>query len=71
MAAGADDVRTVVVKGNDGAGLGDKLRALMVATMYAKVSGRTLAIDWGDTTYRGWTRNDFPRCCAAMGLAIA
>jgi hypothetical protein len=49
----------LIVKGSGGAGLGDKVWALIVAIMYARLTDRTLIVDWRDTTYGDGTRNYF------------
>ncbi|WP_309399508.1 hypothetical protein [Cerasicoccus maritimus] len=43
--------RYVVLKGSNAAGLGDRLLALCSALAYAKLTGRTLVIDWRDGLY--------------------
>lgn len=60
----------IVVKGSGGAGLGDKIFALIVAGMYSLVSGRILYVDWRDRTYGDATRNYFPDLLRAVGLAV-
>lgn len=52
------NTRYLVVKGSGGAGLGDKLRALISAVAYARLSGRRLYVDWNDPAY-GDGRNNY------------
>lgn len=52
-------IRTLILKGSGGAGLGDKLMALVVGIMYAQLTKRTLFVDWRDTAYGDGTRNYF------------
>lgn len=53
------DSRYVIVKGSNGAGLGDKLRSLACAILVAKLTGRILHVDWCDGTYCESTENYF------------
>jgi hypothetical protein len=52
--------RTLILKGSGGAGLGDKLWAVVVGIMYARLTERVLVVDWRDTTYGDGTKNYFP-----------
>jgi hypothetical protein len=52
--------RTLILKGSGGAGLGDKLWAVVVGIMYARLTDRVLIVDWRDTTYGDGTNNYFP-----------
>jgi hypothetical protein len=52
--------RYLVVKGSGGAGIGDKLRAVISAVVYARISGRRLYVDWSDPAYGDGTYNYFP-----------
>ena len=61
----------LVVKGSGGAGLGDKILALIVAAMYARLTDRLLYIDWKDRTYGDATRNYFPDLFQTVGLPLA
>lgn len=49
----------LVVKGSGGAGLGDRIRGLITAILYAKLSNRILHVDWKDTAYGDGTINLF------------
>lgn len=51
--------KILVVKGSGGAGLGDKLRAVISAIIYARLSGRSLYVDWNDTAYGDGVTNYF------------
>jgi len=64
-------VRHVVVKGSGGAGLGDKIFALIVAGMYSRLTGRILYVDWRDRTYGDGARNYFPDLFQTVGLQVA
>lgn len=61
----------IVVKGSGGAGLGDKILALIVAAMYSLLTDRLLYIDWKDRTYGDATRNYFVDLFQTVGLQIA
>jgi hypothetical protein len=52
--------RFLVVKGSGGAGLGDKIRALPSAILYARLTGRQLYVDWNDPAYGDGRLNYFP-----------
>ena len=41
----------LIVKGSSGAGLGDKIRGLVVAILYAKLTNRIIYVDWNDSSY--------------------
>lgn len=55
----AGDQRYLVVKGSGAAGLGDKVRAVISAVLYAQLSGRRLYVDWNDTAYGDGRANYF------------
>jgi len=61
----------IVVKGSGGAGLGDKVLALIVAAMYSRLTGRRLYIDWKDRTYGDASRNYFADLFETIGLPIS
>ncbi len=63
--------RFLIVKGSGGAGLGDKLRALISAIVYAQWSGRTLYVDWNDPAYGDGIRNYFPDLFRLEGIRTA
>jgi len=48
----AEAARFLIVKSSIGAGLGDKLLAVISAIAYARLSGRTLYVDWDDLPLR-------------------
>ena len=50
----------LIVKGAGGSGLGDCIRSLIVAILYAKLSNRTLHVDWKNTAYGSVEKNLFP-----------
>jgi hypothetical protein len=51
--------RYMVIKGSGEAGIGDKLRAIISALVYAQLSGRTLYVDWNDPAYSDGAHNYF------------
>lgn len=63
--------RYLVVKGSGGAGIGDKVRALISAIAYARLSGRQLYVDWNDPAYGGGNANYFNDLFRLEGLAVA
>jgi len=50
----------LVLKGTRGSGLGDKIRALVVAILYAKLTNRIIYVDWNDSSYGKENINYFP-----------
>ncbi|MFC1740745.1 nodulation protein NodZ [Pseudomonadota bacterium] len=50
----------MIVKGSGGAGLGDKIRAVIVGAMYCQLTGRSLYVDWRDSAYGDERQNYFP-----------
>ena len=64
-------MRTLVVKGSGGAGLGDKVLALASAIAYAKLSDRQLYVDWADSAYGDGVSNYFPRLFTLAGVPDA
>lgn len=69
-ASNATAARSLVLKGSGGGGLGDKIWALLVAIMYARLSGRALHVDWRDTAYGDGTLNYFPLLFQLAGLSV-
>ena len=67
----ANHPKYLVVKGSGGAGLGDKIQALIVAAMYSRLTNRLLYIDWKDRTYGDATRNYFLDLFEPVGLQVA
>jgi hypothetical protein len=63
--------RFLVVKGSGGAGLGDKLRAVISAIVYARLSGRALYIDWNDPAYGDGVLNYFDALFRLEGVQMA
>ncbi len=63
--------RYLLLKGSGGAGLGDKILALIVASQYARLTDRLLCIDWRDRAYGDGTRNYFGDLFRAIGLPLA
>lgn len=61
----------LVVKGSGGAGLGDKVLAIISAIPYARLSGRKLYVDWNDPAYGDGVCNYFPDLFQIEGVAIA
>jgi hypothetical protein len=49
----------LVVKGSGGGGLGDRLRSVLVALLYCRLSGRHLYVDWRDGVYAPLGQNSF------------
>lgn len=60
--------RYLVVKGSGGAGLGDKVRAVISAIVYAKLSGRKLYVDWNDPAYGDGVNNYFSHLFRLEGV---
>ncbi len=60
QSSGGKTGRYLVVKGSGSAGLGDKLRAVISAVVYARLSGRKLYVDWNDPAYGDGKHNCFP-----------
>ena len=60
--------RFLVVKGSGGAGLGDKVRAVISAIVYARLSGRTLYVDWNDPAYGDGEGNYFDALFSLVGI---
>lgn len=61
----------VVVKGSGGAGLGDRICGLAVGILYAKHTGRMLAVDWRDRAFGTQQRNLFPDLLRVEGIPVA
>lgn len=61
--------RYLLVKGF--AGLGNRIECLLTCVMYAKLTGRTLVVDWADPTYGRGGENVFPRLFSLTGLRCA
>jgi len=61
----------LVVKGSGEAGIGDKLRAVISAVVYAQLSGRKLYVDWNDPAYGDGTYNYFPDLFRLEGIETA
>ncbi len=59
----------VVVKSTVGGGLGDRLRAVLAAVLYAQQSGRRVQVMWDDGLYGPEGENVFPRLLVLRGLA--
>ena len=53
------------------AGLGDKILAVLVAAMYARLTERQLYVDWRDHSYGDGTRNYFWDLFQFVGLPLA
>ncbi|NNC98698.1 MAG: hypothetical protein HKN85_00810, partial [Gammaproteobacteria bacterium] len=51
----------LVVKASGGGGLGDSIKSLLVAALYASLSGRTLVVDWSGGVYSDGDDNPFWR----------
>jgi hypothetical protein len=62
--------KTLILKGSGGAGLGDKLWALVVGLMYARISGRAIYVDWRDTAYGTGNRNYFHDLFVLTGVEV-
>lgn len=60
----------LLVKGSGGAGLGDKLRALISAVVYAQLSGRKLYVDWNDPAYGDGVGNYFAELFRIEGIPV-
>lgn len=52
-------MKTLIVKGSGGGGLGDSIRVVLTAILYAKASGRALFVDWRDGTFGPAGENAF------------
>ncbi len=61
-------MKTVIVKGSGGAGLGDRLGGLVGALAVARLTGRSLYVDWRDTAYGDGSRNYFSDLFCVTGL---
>lgn len=59
----------VVLKGSDAAGLGDRLLALCSALAYARLTGRTLSVDWRDGLYAEGDDNAFAAHFELKGIS--
>ena len=57
----------LVVKSTLGAGLGDRVRAVLSAVLYAEYSGRQVHVMWDDGLYGPESENVFPRLLALKG----
>ena len=62
--------KSLIVKGSGGGGLGDKIWALLVAIMYARVTRRAIYSDWRDTAYGDGTQNYFSSLFRLAGLPV-
>jgi len=62
---------TVVVKGGGGAGLGDRIRAVVSGIALAKLTGRELFVDWTDGAYGPVGLNVFSELFQVRGLRLA
>ena len=60
--------RFLIVKGSGSAGLGDKLRALISAIVYARLTGRILYVDWNDSAYGDGVNNYFSDLFTLTGV---
>ena len=60
--------RFLILKGSVGAGLGDKVRALVSAIAYARLTDRALYVEWNDPAYGDGTRNYFEDLFSVEGL---
>ena len=58
----------LVVKGSGGAGLGDKLRAIISAVIYARLTDRIIYIDWNDPAYGDGVKNYFSSLFGLEGV---
>ncbi len=65
------DDKYLVVKGSSGSGLGDRLRALLVGLVYARVSGRRVFVDWSDGVCADPGINSFPLLFDTRGTQFA
>lgn len=70
-ASGPARDRYLVVKSSGEAGLGDKLRAVLSAIVYARLSGRRLYVDWTDTAYGDGVANYFNELFRLSGVQMA
>ena len=61
----------ILVKGSGGGGLGDRLRAVITALVYARATGRAVAVDWRDGRYGVVGENAFTRLFRIDHLATA
>lgn len=57
----SNEKKYLVVKGSGGGGLGDRIRSVLVAALYANISKRILVIDWSDGIYADADVNAFHR----------
>lgn len=60
--------RFLVLKGSAGAGLGDKVRAMVSAVVYARLTNRTLYVDWNDSACGDGTASCFEALFALEGV---
>jgi hypothetical protein len=58
----------VIVKSTVGAGLGDRLRAVLAAVLYAEHSGRRVHVMWDDGLYGPEAENVFPQLLRLRGM---
>jgi hypothetical protein len=58
MTSGNEPERILLVKGRSG--LGNRLLALLTGTLFAKLAGRRLVVDWRDPVYSDSGENAFP-----------
>ena len=65
---GGASPKLLVVKGING--MGDRMLSLGSGILYARLSGRALAVDWTDPVYSGDGSNVFPRLFGCPGLAM-
>ncbi len=68
LPAGSACEKYLVVKGSGGCGLGDRLRAVISAVVYAQLSNRTLYIDWNDSAYGDGRMNYFGKLFMLEGV---
>lgn len=62
------DQKIVVVKGSGGGGLGDRIRTVLTAILYAKLADRELFVDWDDGVYSQPGTNAFPKLFELRGV---
>lgn len=55
----SDHRKYLIVKGSGGGGLGDRIRSVLTAIVYAKLSNRTIYVDWSDGKLVEHHRNVF------------
>jgi hypothetical protein len=61
--------RYLIVKSSVGSGLGDRIRAVLSAILYAQRSGRNLNVIWDDGLYGNEGENVFPHLFELRGVA--